>query len=473
MTAPYKWKPFSDLPERASELSSGEMEALYLVWAEQKRSLVQSGELEKFNQRLWREWSIETGIIEGIYSLDRGTTEILLERGIDASLIPPSANEQDPTLVATILQDHQNVLEGLFAFVKGDRELTAGYVKELHASLLRHQETIKVVDQFGEIFEKKLERGTYKISPNNPTRPDGSIHEYCPPEHVAAEMDRVIALRREHLTKGIPPEVEAAWLHHVFTQTHPFEDGNGRVARAIATLVFLKAGWFPLVVTRDDRVKYIETLELADDGNLRPLIVLFSEIQKRSVIAAIELASKMRPALSIDDAIGAVRAKLVTKGQIIPVEWNRVQPTAQHLFNVALSKLNSVAEKLRSQIGSVRPQFQFNVVTSEGADKGLQLVAAQLKYAADPAQYQQAARLTLNTERSVSLVISFHGWGSQFLGSLAASAYLLQDDNSAIAASDGFFQFNYKEDKAQVEKRFHPWLDAAILKGLELWRQQL
>lgn len=365
------------------------------------------------------------------------------------------------------------MLEELFAFVKGERELSVGYVKELHAALLRHQETIKVVDQFGEAFEKRLARGTYKTSPNNPTRPDGTIHEYCPPEHVASEMDRIIALRREHLTKGIPPEVEAAWLHHVFTQMHPFEDGNGRVARAIATLVFLKAGWFPLVVTRDDRVKYIEALELADEGDLRPLIALFSEIQKRSVIAAIELASQVRPPVSIDDAIGAVRAKLVAKGQITPVEWNRVRPAAQHLLNVALMKLGSVAERLTSQIGGVRPESQFTVNVSKGGDKGLQQAAAQLKYAPDPTQFEQAARLTLSTEPAVVLVISFHGWGSQFRGLLAASVYLLRDDNSAFAASDGFFQFNFKEDQAQVEKRFHPWLDAAIIKGLELWRQQL
>jgi Fic family protein len=472
MTVPYKWKPLSDLPERASELSSGEMEALYLVWAEQKDSLIESGELETFNQRLWREWSIETGIIEGIYSLDRGTTEILLERGIDATLIPHSANEQDPTLVARILQDHQDVLEGLFAFVKGDRELSAGYVKELHASLLRHQETIKVVDQFGEIFEKTLARGTYKTSPNNPTRPDGSIHEYCPPEHVASEMDRLIALRREHLMKGIPPDVEAAWLHHVFTQTHPFEDGNGRVARAIATLVFLKAGWFPLVVTRDDRGKYIQALEHADEGNLKPLIGLFSEIQKRAVIAAIDLASELRPARSIDDAIGAVRAKLVSTGQMMPVEWDRVRPTAKHLLNVALMKLDSVAERLTSQIGGVRPESQFTAGVLARGNAILYPVAALLKHSGDLEQHEHA-RLTLSAERTTNLVILFHGWGAQFRGLMATSAYLFQDNNTPIAVSDSFFQFNYKEDQAQVEKRFHPWLDAAIIKGLELWRQQL
>ena len=33
-------------------------------------------------------------------------------------------------------------------------------------------------------------------------------------------------------------EIEATWLHHRFTQIHPFQDGNGRVARALASLVF-------------------------------------------------------------------------------------------------------------------------------------------------------------------------------------------------------------------------------------------
>ena len=48
----------------------------------------------------------------------------------------------------------------------------------------------------------------------NPHRPDGSVHEYCPPEqpeHVAAEMDRLINMHHAH-TEAVP-EVEAAWLH--------------------------------------------------------------------------------------------------------------------------------------------------------------------------------------------------------------------------------------------------------------------
>ncbi len=37
----------------------------------------------------------------------------------------------------------------MFDFVGGQRELTTGYVKELHAALLRNQDTYTVVDQFG------------------------------------------------------------------------------------------------------------------------------------------------------------------------------------------------------------------------------------------------------------------------------------------------------------------------------------
>ena len=120
-------------------------------------------------------------------------------------------------------------------------------------------------------------RGDYKKLPNNPLRPDGTIHEYCPPEHVAAEMERLIEMHHSH---AAPPEVEAAWLHHRFTQIHPFQDGKGRIARALATLVFVRAGWFPLVVRNDGREGYLSALEAADAGDLTGLVKYFANLQK-------------------------------------------------------------------------------------------------------------------------------------------------------------------------------------------------
>lgn len=91
-------------------------------------------------------------------------------------------------------------------------------------------------------------------------RPDGIVHEYCPPEQVVSEMERLVEMHNQHL-EIVAPEVEAAWLHHRFTQTHPFQDGNGRVARTLASLIFIRQGLFPIVITRSDRQEYINASE--------------------------------------------------------------------------------------------------------------------------------------------------------------------------------------------------------------------
>ena len=291
----YKWKEISDLPSDLESLRDRELESLSQVWADQKTAIEGDERIVAFNQELTREWAIETGIIEGVYTLDRGITETLIERGIDSSYISHDSTNRDPELVARIIQGHQAALEGFFAFVRGERELGTSYIKELHAALLQHQDTVVVFDQFGKAFETPLEKGAYKKHPNNPRREDGTIHEYSPPEHVASEMDRLIELHRMHQSHGIAAYIESAWLHHAFTQIHPFQDGNGRVARALASLVFIRAGLFPLVVTRDDRTLYIERLEVADAGDLSPLVDLFAQLQKRALTKAIARAAGSSP----------------------------------------------------------------------------------------------------------------------------------------------------------------------------------
>src|SRR5258708_6132326 len=194
MAEGYKWRPFSDLPANPRALTDSELEPLLRVWTDQKSMLETQGVLEVFNTRLKREWAIETGAIEGVYTLSRGVTQTLIERGIDASFIRTEGNDKSPEHIARILQDHVNALEHMFAFVRGDRQLTVGYIKELHAALLRNVETVKVVDQLDRVFETALEKGKYKTLPNSPTKPEGTLHEYCPPEHVASEMDRMVAL---------------------------------------------------------------------------------------------------------------------------------------------------------------------------------------------------------------------------------------------------------------------------------------
>src|ERR1017187_1958762 len=111
---PNEWKPIQDLPQDWNVLTDGELAPLLQFWNDQRAELEKSGALGQFGERLAREWSIETGQIEGVYNIDRGVTQTLIERGINADLIPPAPGEKPPELVAEIIRDHFDVLEGLF-----------------------------------------------------------------------------------------------------------------------------------------------------------------------------------------------------------------------------------------------------------------------------------------------------------------------------------------------------------------------
>ncbi|MEQ8465152.1 MAG: Fic family protein [Coleofasciculus sp. E1-EBD-02] len=282
-----EWQPIEDLPSNWQNLASAELPPLVTVWDEQAERLRTSGEFKTFMERLSREIAIETGIIERLYTIDRGITRLLIEQGINEALIPHGATDRPVKQVVSLIQDQETAIEGLFDFVGGQRSLSTSYVKQLHQVLTQSQDSTEaLVPQTGQIIRVRLIRGDWKQQPNNPMRLNGTIHEYCPPEQVASEMDRLIELHHHHRNQKIPPEIESAWLHHRFTQIHPFQDGNGRVARCLASLVFIQAGWFPLVLTRDDRAAYIAALEQADQGDLKGLINLFTKSQKQAFISS-------------------------------------------------------------------------------------------------------------------------------------------------------------------------------------------
>jgi len=470
----YKWKEIADLPADLEPLRDRELEALLEVWNVEKDRF-DTEQVQAFNQRLAREWAIETGIIEDVYTLDRGTTQTLIERGIDSSYIPHNSTNRDPELVARTIQAHADALEGLFAFVTGQRELSVGYVKELHAALLRHQSTVVVFDSLGNSFETELAKGQYKRLPNNPQRPDGAIHEYCPPEHVASEMDRLIQWHKEHESASVPAHIEAAWLHHAFTQIHPFQDGNGRVARALASLVFIKLGYFPLVVGRDDRIRYIEALETADVGSTEQLSGLFARIQKRSLTKAIGHAAEVRSVATVEAALAVTRDLLVNTGKIIPAEYLNAKSTAPHLLAHTLSLLNQVATRLNDDISRVEKSFSFSSGSSDaGVQDAIRILGPHFHYDPNLRDYSAGRVLDL-TSGSVSsrITVAVHSVGPAFRGLLAFVAYFTHGEGPPIPLCEDIFRVSYKESAEEVAKRFAVWLDKCLIDGLAAWRRTL
>ena len=168
-----------------------------------------------------------------------------------------------------LLEDQEETLQIVFDMARGGTPLGNTTIRGLHAILTRHQASaVGIHGVTGERARIPLLKGDYEKRPNDSRRPDGFVHEYCPPEQVDSEMERFLKLHRSHAER----EVEAAWLHHAFARIHPFQDGNGRMSRLLVAWAFVRNGEFPPVISAGGKRGYIDMLEIADDGDLRPFI---------------------------------------------------------------------------------------------------------------------------------------------------------------------------------------------------------
>jgi Fic family protein len=485
MPLSHKWSPIEN-NANVAVLSDGELPALLEVWKDQGAALSAAGAIAKFSEQLSREWAIETGIIERVYAIDRGTTQTLIEKGIEASLIRREGAGRTPEEIAAILQDHLDALEGMFALIKGERDLTVGYIKELHSALMRHVDTYTIRDTLGRFSEIPLVKGAYKTQPNSPTRPDGTVHEYCPPEHVAAEMERLIEIYHQWAQAYLPPEAQAAWLHHAFTQIHPFADGIGRVARTLASLIFVKSGGFPLVIRRDDNTPYIQALEQADQGDLRPLVDLFVRVERRVLLGALQALPRTAAAARENDAhtpeevIAGIRELLISRGdeQVFPKRWEAVAPLRVAVRNQARNRLSQVAGALGDEITRFKPEFHFSLhVHSETREmddsmKSVRKVANSLGYELASQGTPEARELRLEPG-PYRIVFALHGAGKSYRGVVAGLLAFVSPDGSAHSTTDDVFQFNYKDQQPTVLSRFTEWFEAGLTRALELWRAQI
>ncbi len=488
MKISYSWRPIEDYRESPQSLAKPELRELASIWEEQQHELERIEGLRSFNERLRREWAIETGLIERVYTLDRGVTQILIERGVDASFIPHGHSGQSADRVVAMIRDHEEAIDGLFDFIRGDRLLTTSYVKELHALLTRHQTTTSGVDSLGRIVDVALLHGEYKHQPNNPKIQNGRLHEYCPPEQVASEMDRLLELHHSH--REVAPEVESAWLHHRFTQIHPFQDGNGRVARALATLVLIKARWFPLVIRdlESERTRYLDALEEADRGNLQPMVEVVAAAQKKAFVQALGISGQVLRLTRVELVIRAARDQLARRSQEKRDEWETAKETAAKLLDTARTRFEEVKGELQKETADLISANFWTDSAENGDEKAhyfrWQVIetAKELGYFANGDAYRSWVRLGIQTDSQAQILVSFHATGQEFRGIVGASACFFrrveteEDDRQIVdltPLTQDLFQVNYRESPEAAQSRFQDWLENILVAGLEIWRTSL
>lgn len=342
---------YIELGQKWLECDTSTIDDISPSWFERREILqVNSKEYQEFISELKREHAIETGIVERMYDLEKGITETFIKKGFVESYISHNDTNVPVSKLFSHLSDHLDAVDFVFDVVKENRDLTVGFIKELHALVTRNQEYAEGRDQFGNRTKIDLRKGAFKILENNPTREDGTKILYCPPDHVQAEMDNLVSIYNDAENKNIHPLICATWFHHALTTIHPFQDGNGRIARLLATLILIKHGLFPFTVLREEaKAKYIDALEKADAHKFQPLIDYFAEVQKRHIEKALNL--KEVSISSFDEVADVFSGKIENwQKKKVAERDDQLNKARTHVFEFCLKHLKLISDQLSAKL---------------------------------------------------------------------------------------------------------------------------
>ena len=237
-----------------------EVDALRPIKPEQETRLM---------QKLRLEWNFHSNAIEG-NTLTLGETRAFLLYGITA--------KGKPFRDYLDIKGHNEAIRYLEELVRGRQPLTEAAIRELHRILLMEPYDIDAVTPDGRPTRRRVAIGQYKTMPNHVRTSTGEIHYYAMPEETPALMGELMAWYRKESEKGeLHPLLLAAIFHYRFVTIHPFDDGNGRMARLLTNLILMQHGFVPLVVPLEREEEYLLALEKADAGELEDFVALLGE----------------------------------------------------------------------------------------------------------------------------------------------------------------------------------------------------
>ena len=483
----HKWEPIQDLPENWRDLCCPDLQAVHRQWVAERKLIKDEEKLKKFQEELGLLWAIETGLIERLYNVGQGITVQIVEAGMEAlgefhakGLITADAE--------ALIADQRAALDMVMDLVGTQRELTPFYIKELHQRLTLNQATRDVLDQDGDVRKQEWrasEKGAWKKWPNNPLQPDGSIHEYCPPEQVDSEIERLLALHERHKRLDVCPEVEAAWLHHRFAQIHPFQDGNGRVARALTSAILLEDDHLVLVVRDEEhRERYIAALQAADRGDLKPLVDLFADIQRSDLQEALKIIRTLRG----EEAVQAIEAAAAAARQSQDATAARVSDALDELVRVASVRFEEVAAETQRAFESQGVVVSATVSSGDPSDAAWAEQALRLSGrlgSIDTGRPSRRVALSLGVparpEAGVRLTIVLYPAGGPPRAHEASGILSTSPDGDgewgSISNSGSAFRFDLQPSDSEameaVAAEFRVWLEERVTHTLRTWSYDL
>ena len=240
---------------------------------------------ERLSRRFTVDFNYNSNHIEG-NTLTYGQTEILLLFGkVIGEADVHDVQEMTASNVGLRMMTEE-------AKVK-ETPLTQNFIRTLHKTLLREDYTVYRNLPGGVQASYIIHAGQYKTRPNSVITRYGDRFEYASPEETPSLMADLVDWYNKSEQEGKLSPVElAALFHYRYIRIHPFEDGNGRIARLMVNFILTRHN-YPMVVVRSrKKSEYLEALHQTDlevgpapgDGahaeinEIRPFLKYFNDL---------------------------------------------------------------------------------------------------------------------------------------------------------------------------------------------------
>lgn len=202
-----------------------------------KRPLPKST-LKSLKETINLEWTYNSNGIEG-NTLTLRETQVVLE-GITVG--GKSIKEHLEAI------NHEKAILYLDDLLKDDNPITEWNIKGIHQLVLK------------DIDDENA--GKYR---NENVTIKGANH--IPPDYLVVPQLMEQLIVNYNSWKEYHPIIRAALLHGELVKIHPFVDGNGRTSRLLMNLDLMSSGYVPLIIKKENRLKYYEALDKAHTTN--------------------------------------------------------------------------------------------------------------------------------------------------------------------------------------------------------------
>lgn len=292
------------------------------------------------------EEAVSTSALEGTYAT---LEEVFQAELIDEADVTPSAQE---------VRNYIAAAERGLQLIKSI-PICLRLVKEVHGVLMQ--------DTRGDTWETgEFRKRQNWIGKRGDTVVESQFVPPPPGEHLTAGLDAW-----EKWINGsdgdLPVLVQSALAHYQFETLHPFVDGNGRVGRLIAVLMFLASGELkvPLLnlspFLERNKKEYVEQLQaVSETGDFEPWIRFFAEAvreqSERALIKAERLTELHRSTVvhlherGIKGVALRIADDMITAPVVTPRRASRTYDVSYEAANKALARLET-AQVVREVTG--------------------------------------------------------------------------------------------------------------------------